>query len=84
MSEWQPIETAPKDGTDLLLYTAEGITQGQYLDPEKDGPDSMGHDGGWMSYDGYSYPGRSFGNPKYFCDPQAQPTHWMPLPEPPE
>ena len=81
---WQPIETAPTDGTNLLLYTEEGITQGQYLDPEPDGIDSMGHDGGWMSYDGYSFPGRSFGNPKYFNEPQGQPTHWQPLPEPPD
>lgn len=27
---WQPIDTAPKDGTPVLLWTAEGITEASY------------------------------------------------------
>jgi hypothetical protein len=27
---WQPIETAPKDGTSVLLYTASGLIEGYW------------------------------------------------------
>lgn len=71
MTDWQPIESAPRDWTDVILY-----------DPnEDDGTGSCGvmkgwysmKDGGfdcWMSYESTS------GN--------ISPTHWMPLPEPPK
>jgi hypothetical protein len=61
---WQKIETAPKDGTPILVY-------------DKDWFDFMGHqivvywleDFGWRSG----------------CDQcPDDPTHWMPLPEPPK
>lgn len=62
MTKWHPIETAPKDGRDVLLFTPSpfnGITIG-----------SWGKwIGGWGDQDGDMYP---------------DPTHWMPLPEPPE
>ena len=68
MSEWKPIETAPKDWTDVLLYSpdddvgygANGVCQGWY---------SMA-DGGfdcWMTASGPAFP-----------------SHWMPLPAPPK
>jgi len=85
MSQWQPIETAPKDGTEILLYNEEGnIESGNWVEAEPDGTDCMGSDAGWMSFSGLTFPGRSFGNPDYFTKQQAPPTHWMPLPEPPE
>ena len=60
---WQPIETAPTDGTRILLRGRDGkIADGHYGQP-----------------DGYA-------NPKQFVWPyiHANPTHWRPLPEPPE
>ena len=69
MMEWQPIETAPKDSTIVLLYglcvdwASAGVTMGYFNE-----------DYGWRSQetDGYNDP---------FL---LQPTHWMPLPEPPK
>lgn len=75
MSDWQPIETAPKDGTFILAVVA-GFTPAvarweyhygegsfEYLDPE-----SLAAYEHFQAYIDSS-------------DPWA-PTHWMPLPEP--
>lgn len=54
---WQPIETAPMDGTRVLLATPSGrIADGSFH----------------ARYDIWAWP--------YVM---VNPTHWMPLPEPP-
>lgn len=58
MSEWRPIETAPKDETRVLLARA-GIPSMHT---------AFWRGGVWMC-----------GGHQYFNNP----THWMPLPEPP-
>jgi hypothetical protein len=64
MSEWQPIETAPKDGRSLwLAYPCCCIRVGRW--------DSLLD--AWSDH--WLYIGSS-GN-------VGEPTHWMPLPEPP-
>jgi len=76
MREWQPIETAPTDGTRFLAYRSGD-------DPEDIGVVSIIH-----RHD----PGGALRNPKHnyetwvtdFGSPSTQPTHWMPLPEPPK
>jgi hypothetical protein len=87
--EWRPIETAPKDGTFIMLYVPNGqletgpVTIGIYF-PEldelrdelgrfkKQHPWAPAHWKGWLGTDGDNSPS--------WCEP----THWMPLPKPPE
>lgn len=61
---WQPIETAPKDGTTVLTWT-KGLTE----DEGAIMPMRWSSTRGWCEY---------WGNHDLF------PTHWMPLPEPPQ
>ena len=66
--EWNPIETAPKDGTVLLLFarcktaTAPAVNIGWYIDGM-----------GWI--EAAFHPNEPQG---------LVPTHWMPRPEPPQ
>lgn len=75
MSEWKPIETAPKDGTFVLLYSPDAkepsIFVGYFIS-HVDGDEwfSEWHDA-WVD-DGA----------KVISDVTL--THWMPLPERPE
>jgi hypothetical protein len=70
---WQSMETAPKDGRTLLLFREitpwRVIGYGRWVDE---------FGGGWVSYGffGPEYDGSNLG--------LAAPTHWMPLPAPPE
>lgn len=80
MSDWQPIETAPKDGTEILGYRADcGVLLIRWTCPfefctdeelEKMGEDSAGQDD-WF-YADFLTGGRLEGS--------ETPTHWMPLP----
>ena len=73
MSKWQPIETAPKDGTVVLGY---GITDGEVSGPSSEKTiepmHHLGPSGEWGITGGDYY------------IVWIRPTHWMPLPEPPE
>ena len=74
MTEWQPIETAPKDGTEILLW-------GPYC--ERPSP-AKWYDGKWCAYwDGFRVieSEGDFGTDYREFD---VPTHWMPLPDPPK
>jgi hypothetical protein len=68
-SEWKPIETAPKDGTWFLGWRPTTIKQDQL--------------------DTYQWCEKPLGDPPFWInaadsnDWYEQPTHWMPLPEPP-
>ncbi len=57
---WLPIETAPRDGTHILLCSHEGILIGFW--------NTLSNEGFTHDLDRGNY----------------QPTHWMPLPPPPE
>lgn len=62
MSEWQPIETAPTDGSELIVLD-DGFVRTAVWNP------MMGRFTG------------AGGNVFNWCE---NPTHWMPLPEPPK
>ena len=68
MSEWQPIESAPKDGTLVLLFVPKGV----------DAPVSIG------CYDGDSLADSWLVMEPDFMASWCIPTHWQPLPTPPE
>lgn len=68
MPEWQPIETAPRDGRRILLAREGWVEIGRWL------PDYAAYEGApagaWMDdYDN--------GGP----EDRGWPTHWMPIPE---
>lgn len=70
MSDWQPIETAPKDGTRILLGGCKLMSSvqigwwgaGRYINR------SVGYERDWTTGSTYGF----------------NPTHWMQLPQPPE
>lgn len=74
MSEWRPIETAPRDGTRIAIARDMGAPWGwvrgiaQY--------ESYNGIEGWCPICGFSEPPGELG--------LAAPTHWMPLPSPPQ
>lgn len=71
MSEWQPISTAPKDGTTVLLFRRvepwNVVGYGTWFD-------DYGAQG-WLAR-GFSDPPGNLG--------LVHPTHWAPLPKPPQ
>ena len=67
MTEWQPIETAPKDGKNILISNDRGMFVAAF-DADWD------LDGWWLVSDGKDHERPLRGN---------DPTHWMPLPKPP-
>ena len=74
--EWQPIETAPKDMTEVLACHWRGKSQWSY------GPYTMAiKDGAWVySNNGdIVYEENSCGD-TYPMEVTPPPTHWMPLP----
>lgn len=69
--EWQPIETAPKDGREILC--------GRFTDEKDKFNGKINVDWYRQPHHGKGYIGWGRFNPKYW-----PPTHWMPLPKPPE
>jgi len=69
--EWQPISTAPKDGTEIIIGSSlEGSMSGFWMGDLK-----RNHWGeiGWFAMDD-----------DVLCDRPRNPTNWMPLPEHPK
>ena len=77
-SEWRPMETAPKDGTEVILKVElrAGIRGkclvGHYMDGGHCIEDHPPIDGGWYFWNGCMF------------DKAAKPVGWQPLPPPSE
>lgn len=83
MSEWQPIETAPKDGTEILAWRADcGVLLVRYMCMEDflTERELEGHDEETTFQDDWWCADFVTG-----CrlEGSVVPTHWMPLPTPP-
>lgn len=82
MSEWQSIETAPKDGTLIdVWFESHGLSS---RDSDETVPcvgfraeEAMWFSGEWCDMDGNRHPSLD-GYTNVIA------THWMPLPEPPK
>lgn len=85
---WQPIESAPKDGQKVFIYSAEWgcapvASWGEYpanpvLNSENEEVDMSG----WLLEDEWIGIGNEEGFLGWDCDPM--PTHWAPLPALPD
>ncbi len=76
---WQPIDTAPKDGTVVILYvpgTDSSVRLGWYVQEE-----TVRHGKVIRSVDEWYWRDGFFSG--IFGQKDDAPTHWMPLPEPP-
>ena len=92
MSDWQPIETAPKDGSDILVFDCwKGVNPvHQHIDYEYARvvqvywyADHVGFD--WPNnkqVHGRWMP-RTDARPQHYTTVEVHPIAWMPLPEPP-
>jgi hypothetical protein len=69
MSDWQPIETAPKDGTRILGYFPRNAGYASRLDVQPIA---------WVGWGGGVWETLGGGKPL-----DSEITHWMPLPPPP-
>ena len=77
---WRPIETAPKDGTDIMLSNGDVVTEGHWMHDEGGTTEYRDSDGRWIGQDdrdGFD------GWIDWHGGMIPEPTHWQPLPAPP-
>ena len=85
---WRPIETAPKDGTDILLWSSVGVrgdggaTIGRWTS-EEECRRQIGDCGGECRCPEYEYDDPSWISWDGGFTLEHPPTHWRPLPPPP-
>lgn len=82
MSEWQPIETAPKDGS-LLLCWVDAVRHFEHDDGSLDTADVSEVDFCQWRTDSTAPDGGYHMNMMGTIGDEQSVTHWMPLPAPP-
>lgn len=79
MSDWQPIETAPKDGRNIIvgvdIASVWIVRAAFWTDDDTRGDDEGPPEPGWWSY-------RNSVSQE-LLDGLYAPTHWIPMPYPP-
>lgn len=79
-NQWEPIETAPKDGTEIILgkdiATVWIVRNGRWVNPDAWVPPDEEDVGGWWCYRNSVV--------QEILEGIFEPTHWMPLPNPPK
>lgn len=70
MTDWQPIETAPKDGTCILVCDYFGTAIASWQVPGEEAA-AEGCEPTWLAH-------------SQECEEYLDPTYWQPLPEPPK
>ena len=83
MTEWQPIETAPRDGF-FLVYEDGAVRTMFRLKGEFHSPAYPAIEGVYDNIVGEDAKRITGGRALKVCDIIREPTHWMPLPEPPK
>lgn len=75
MSDWRTIDSAPRDGTWIIAFNSQGVFPCAWCEE----PD-------YDDYRGWSAAGSGYGGALYSLHNGVfdNPTHWMPLPAPPE
>jgi hypothetical protein len=76
-AQWQPIETAPKDGTNVLLF---GLWAGEIHGVHDCPSMEIGYFSDGSDYEGFDWVATGG---DYYCT-WGKPTHWMPLPDAPK
>ena len=79
MNEWQSIDTAPKDGTRILLAEDKIVDVGHYFDTSYEQEELVSQKGKKRIYELVKYVRGYWDTPEGIFNP----THWMPLPPAP-
>lgn len=87
MTEWKPIETAPKDGTAVWVWCNDGLYIGYFQPAEADWDEPPGK---WFILSGVVRRGTKLFSQRYSHNRHdevfgtyghgVKPTHWQPLP----
>lgn len=83
MSEWKGIESAPKDGTEIILRKGDRVTSGAWIEWTETATEFHGTTGAWLG-ESEQDSGANWSSWDGGFRDDDEPTHWMELPEPPK